>query len=185
MRVSAFFSLALLGIATALPSQQDRLDAAPITNGFKAVSGALEAFVKDLQGVTESSAVADTTKKLVSGSDKILASMKDATAKIQAMQPVTNILEALPIATAATNLVSKSKEVINALTSKKAIIAKAGQTQETVKQLTAQKAAAQAFGDAITAKLPSAVQSISKSQAQQAVDVIQSGITAFTAKRKA
>jgi len=182
MRFSAFFSLAILGMATALPSQQDKLDVAPMTNGFKAISGALDSLTKDLQGVTESSSPEATTKKLVAGSDKIVAAMKDATAKIQAMPAVTNILEALPVSTAATNLVTKSKEVVNALISKKAIIAKAGQTQETVKQLTAQKAAAQAFGDAITAKLPSAVQSISKSQAQQAVDVIQGGITAFSSK---
>jgi Hydrophobic surface binding protein A len=179
MRFTALFSLAVLGLAAAYPSEQSTLDVKPITDGFAGISSALNKFAQDLQGVTDASPAAATTSKLTGGAASILAAMKDATAKVNAMPAVTNLIEALSLPTAAKTLVDRSKEVIGQLKEKKAIIAKAGQIAETVKQLTAQKDAAQAFGDAVASKLPSAVQAIAKTQGKQAVDTIAEGIAAF------
>jgi len=179
MRVAALLSLAVFGLATALPREQATLDVKPITDGFAAISSALAKFSTDLQGVTDASPAAATTSKLTAGSAAILAAMNDSISKVKAMSPVTNLMEALNLPPAAKTLVEKSKEVIGLLKAKKDIIAKAGQKAETLKQLTAQKDAAQAFGDAVASKLPSAVQSIAKQQGKQAVDAIQDGISAF------
>jgi hypothetical protein len=180
MRVTALLSLAVFGLATAFPREQSTQDVKPITDGFASISAALTKFSGDLQGVTDASPVAATTSKLTAGSAAILKAMNDAIAKVKDMAPVTNLMEALNLPPAAKTLVEKSKEVIGLLKQKKDIIAKAGQKAETLKQLTAQKDAAQAFGDAVASKLPSAVQSIAKSQGKGAVDAIADGMSSFT-----
>jgi Hydrophobic surface binding protein A len=179
MRFGAILSLAVLGLASAFPTEQATLDAAPITNGFNAISAALDKFTADLAGVSITSDPKATTAKLKAGSASILAAMTEATKNVKAMAPAA-LADALALPNLASKLVTKSKDTVNALISKKAIIAAAGQTAEVVKELTEQKAAATAFGDAVASKLPSVVQSIAKQQGGQAAAVIQDGITAFS-----
>jgi hypothetical protein len=172
MKFSRVFLLGLAGSAVA----QDA-----IVNGFNKISKALTALDSSVKALTDSSDKAAIKKQadaLNAQSVAVVQIIKDTTVAVKASKQV-NLLAAAKILTPAKGLETQTKNSINSLIEKKPLIVKAGQAATVLAALKSQREAAAALGDAVTAKMPSAAASLSKSQSASIVEAIDKGLAAY------
>jgi len=172
MKFSRVFLLGLAGSAVA----QDA-----IVNGFNKISQALtqlDASVKALTDTTNAAAIKKQADALNAQSANVVNIIK-ATTKAVAGSKAVNLLAAAKVLTPAKGLETQTKNAIKSLVDKKPIIVKAGQAPTVLAALKSQREAAAELGDAVTAKMPSAAASLSKSQSASILAAIDEGLKAY------
>lgn len=179
MLVSKTLSLALLGVTTALPSPTlVQRDLSTFTAAFAAIGSAISNFDTSILALTPTSDITTAIADLTTKSNEVLDALNTGATNINATS-VLSLTDSLSLLNLSNQLVATTNTTINDLISKKSIIDAANEDAFVVTQLTAVKSATQGFIGAIVTHVPSAVQSIANSQAQQVITVLDSGITAF------
>jgi hypothetical protein len=172
MKFSRVFLLGLAGSAVA----QDA-----IVNGFNKISKALtqlDGSVKALTDTADAAAIKSQADALNAQSANVVKIIKDTTKAVAGSKNV-NLLAAAKILTPAKGLETQTKNAIQSLIAKKPLIVKAGQASTVLAALKSQREAAAELGDAVTAKMPSAAASLSKSQSASIIAAIDEGLKAY------
>jgi hypothetical protein len=172
MKFSRVFLFGLAGSAVA----QDA-----IINGFNKISKALTALdgsVKALTDTPDAALIKKQADALNAQSAAVVQIIKDTTKDVAASKAV-NLLAAAKVLTPAKGLETQTKNAINSLVAKKPLIVKAGQAPTVLAALKSQREAAAELGAAVTAKMPSAAASLSKSQSDSIIAAIDQGLAAY------
>jgi hypothetical protein len=179
MLVSSILPFALLGFATAAPSPTlIQRDLSTFTAAFSAVGSAISDFDTSVIALTPTSDIPTAITDLTAKSNAILDALNTGATNINA-SAVLSLTDSLSLLNLSNQLVATTNTTINDLISKKSIIDAANEDAFVVTQLNAVKSATYGFIGAIVSHVPSAVQSIAQSQANQVITVLNSGITAF------
>jgi hypothetical protein len=172
MKFSRVFLLGLAGSAVA----QD-----VIVNGFNKIAKALtslESSVKALTDTSDKALIQKQADALNAQSVAVVQIIKDTTKAVAGSKAI-NLLGAAKVLTPAKGLETQTKNSINSLIEKKPIIVKAGQASTVLGALKSQREAAAELGAAVTAKMPSAAASLSKSQSDSILAAIDKGLAAY------
>jgi hypothetical protein len=152
-----------------------------IVNGFNKISKALtqlDGAVKALTDTADIALVKKQAAELNAQSAAVVSIIKSTTAAVKGSKAV-NLLSAAKILTPAKGLETQTKNSVQSLIQKKPLILKAGQGPTVLAALKSQREAAAELGDAVTAKMPSAAASLSKSQSASILEAIDAGLVAY------
>lgn len=177
MRVSTIFSFVFIGTAFAAPSF-DKRDLAAFQSAFGAISSATQTFDTAVKALSSSSGVEDAKADLTAKSNAIVDAVNSGTTTVNA-QPALSLGDSVSLLSLSNTLVGNVNTTINDLTSKKSFIDAANEDAFVVSQLQSVKSASQTFIAAVVSKVPSSVQNIANTQAQQVITVLNTGITTF------
>lgn len=142
MQPKGFLALTLAGIPFALVVRQ----LATIESAFASIDSALANLDTAINAITRTDPTAETA-------------LADGTATVNGATAVDDN-DAITLATDANNLTTEVTTVVDDLVAKQDVITAAGAVGETCSDLEAQETATQTFGDAVTAKVPTDLQSI-------------------------
>jgi hypothetical protein len=170
------FASPIEGISNAVGSAQDL---PTIQSAVDAVSAALTSLDGAVSALAPGGDVKAAAAGVIAKSKAVETALKDGAAKVSATSPIS-LTEALQIQQTSSKLTTLVTQVINNLISKKDIITQAGEKKTTLDILTSQKAASDAFIQAITSKVPSAVQSVAATVTKSVGDAIAKGVSAFS-----
>jgi len=115
---------------------------------------------------------------LVAASDKLLSTIKGGISTVTASAPL-ELTEATMVAQGTVGLNTSTATVVNDLISKKSALVAAGAGGAILKSLQDQKTAAGSLADAITSKVPTALQGTAKELSQGVSDSLSRGVAAF------
>jgi hypothetical protein len=130
-----------------------------------AVDQAVKSFSGDISGLT-------------SAADKLTALLKSGTTTVSGTSPLP-LQDAATVSQFVTGLNSSVATLISDLIGKKEAFVAAGKGGTVLKTLQDQQAASKALADALTSKVPEALQSVAKQLSQGIDDSIASGVAAF------
>jgi hypothetical protein len=165
------FSLALLvGTASASLVQRDLAAIQSVVTSLGSKVDALDTAVKSFSG---------DPGPLTSASSDLLSSIQAGTSTVSSTSALTQD-DALQLASVVQGLGDKVNGVVSDLGAKKAALISAGACATVEKNLQDQKTATGALADAITSKVPTALQSIAAQLSGQITAALDTGISNFS-----
>jgi hypothetical protein len=177
MRISTILSFTFIGASVAAATPIKR-DLATFQNAFGAVSRATITFDNGIKALTSASDVTAALPDLTSKAAAIVSALSSGTTAVN-NSPALSLGDSISLLSLSSTLANNVDTTITDLSNKKSYIDAAGQTSFVLTQLQNVKAASQTFIAAVVAKVPSAVQNIANTQAQQVITALNRGITTF------
>ncbi|KAJ0414852.1 hydrophobic surface binding protein A-domain-containing protein [Aspergillus carlsbadensis] len=173
MKFAGLLSIALASTALAEPIKRALAD-------YQNVFNAISAQVAVVDGVVADYVAGDATADDVQdASDVLETTINDGAAAIPDFDPLNN-LDALSLVGPIQTLTADVADLIDDLIAAESIFIAANRQGDVLASLNAQKAGTEAVRDAITPKVPAALQDIAETLSQGIVDEIDRGIEAYT-----
>ncbi|KAL3455534.1 hydrophobic surface binding protein A-domain-containing protein [Aspergillus heterothallicus] len=173
MKFTGLLTIALASTAIAGPVKRALADYQNVFNAISAQVAVVDGVVANYVG---GSATADAVQD---ASDDLVTIINDGATSISGFASLTN-LEALSLVSPIQTLTGDVSDLVDAVIAAEPNFVADGREADVLASLNAQKAGSEAVRDAITPKVPTALQSIAAELAQGIVDEIERGIVAYS-----